>query len=102
MDAPRAERWADHDYPADREMVRRFFHGVKLRIVGTIALLVGGLAWVLIYLAFYAGRFAWYQNLAVVLVSFLVVPAVVVGMWISWGLSMGRRFGHGPWHHDFP
>jgi hypothetical protein len=82
--------------------VGNFFRGVRRRIVATIALLVGGLCWVILYLAFLAGRFAWYQNLGIVLVSFLVVPAVVVVMWIYWGISVGRRFGRALWHDDFP
>jgi len=80
----------------------RFFRGLKVRILATVGLLVGGLCWVILYLAFLAGHFAWYQNLAIVLVSFLVVPAVVVMMWIYWGIAVGRRFGHAFWDDDFP
>ncbi|HYA70179.1 MAG TPA: hypothetical protein VEH28_02260 [Thermoplasmata archaeon] len=74
-----------------------FFRGLKVRIVATVALLLGGLCWVILYLAFFAGRFPWYQNLAIVLVSFLVVPTVVVVMWVLWGLKIGRRFRDGFW-----
>ncbi len=90
------------EFLAGPEVEGHFFRGLKARIVATVALLVGGLCWVILYLAFLAGRFAWYQNLAIVLVSFLVVPAVVVVMWIYWGMSVGRRFGHAFWHDDFP
>jgi len=79
-----------------------FFAGIKARILATIGLLVGGLCWVILYLAFLAGKFAWYQNLAIVLVSFLVVPTVVVVMWILWGMKVGRRFHHAFWDDDFP
>jgi hypothetical protein len=79
-----------------------FFRGLRRRIVATVVLLVGGLCWVVLYLAFLAGRFPWYQNLAIVLVSFLVVPAVVVVMWIFWGISVGRRFHQAFWDDDFP
>jgi len=78
-----------------------FFRGLRRRLFATVGLLVGGLVWVILYLAFLAGRFAWYQNLAVVLVSFLVVPAVVVAMWIAWGLSLGRRLHRTFWSDDF-
>ena len=53
-----------------------------------------------LYLAFLAGRFAWYQNLAVVLVSVLVVPTVVVVMWVLWGMKVGRRFRTEFWGDD--
>jgi len=87
--------------PTPRE-VRRFFRGLKVRIGATIALLVGGLSWVLLYLAFYASRFSWFQNLAVVLVSLVAVPTAVVAMWVSWGLSNGRRFHPPFWNDEFP
>ena len=79
-----------------------FFRGLRRRIVSTVGLLVGGLVWVILYLAFLAGRFAWNQNLAVVLATLLVVPAVVVVMWVSWGWAMGRRFHPACWDDDLP
>jgi len=88
----------DRTFPPGPEEAGPFFRGLKARIVATIALLVGGLCWVILYLAFLAGRFAWYQNLAIVLVSFIVVPAVVVVMWIFWGMSVGRRFRRAFWN----
>lgn len=79
-----------------------FFRGLKARIIATLVLLVGGLCWVILYLAFLAGRFPWYQNLAIVLVSFLLVPVAVVVMWVFWGMSVGRRFRQAFWGGDFP
>lgn len=79
-----------------------FFRGLRARIIATIVLLVGGLSWVILYLAFLAGRFAWYQNLAIVLVSFLLVPAAVVVIWVLWGMSVGRRFHRAFWDDEFP
>jgi len=90
------------DFPIRPEGAGYFFRGLRARIVATVGLLVGGLCWVILYLAFLAGRFAWYQNLAIVLVSFLVVPAVVVVMWMYWGIGVGRRFGRAFWDDDFP
>jgi ABC-type amino acid transport system permease subunit len=88
-------------FPPGPEEAAPFFRGLKARIAATIALLVGGLCWVILYLAFLAGRFAWYQNLAIVLVSFIVFPAVVVVMWVFWGVSVGRRFRRAFWDDDF-
>ncbi|HTT45612.1 MAG TPA: hypothetical protein VMH38_06315 [Thermoplasmata archaeon] len=79
-----------------------FFRGLKARVVATVGLLIGGLCWVILYLAFLAGHFAWYQNLAIVLVSFLVFPTVVIVMWVAWGIRVGRRFRHAIWDNDFP
>jgi hypothetical protein len=79
-----------------------FFRGLKARIVATLALLVGGLCWILLYLAFLAGRFSWYQNLAIVLVSLIVVPVAVVVMWVLWGMKVGRRFRDAFWDDGPP
>ena len=89
-------------FRAGPEEAAPFFAGLKSRIVATVGLLIGGLCWVILYLAFLAGRFPWYQNLAIVLVSFLVVPTLVVVMWILWGISVGRRFHHAFWDDNFP
>jgi hypothetical protein len=89
-------------FPAEPAEAVPFFRGLRIRIGATIALLVGGLCWVFLYLAFLAGRFAWYQNLAIVLVSFLVVPAIVVLMWISWGVGVAGRVRHAFWDDEFP
>jgi len=77
-----------------RNPVRPLVTGLKVRIVASVGLLVGGLVFVMLYLAFLAERFAWYQNLAVILSALLVVPVGVLLMWVLWGLSLGRRYGH--------
>lgn len=83
------------------ERGRRMLAGLKIRIAATFALAVGGIVWLLLYVAFWAGRFAWFQNLAVILSTVLVVPASIVAMWILWGVGMHRRFWSegpfGPW-----
>jgi uncharacterized membrane protein len=71
--------------------MRPFLTGLKIRIVATVTMLVGGLVFVLLYLAFLADRFAWYQNLAVILSALLVVPTGVLVMWVLWGLNLGRH-----------
>jgi ABC-type spermidine/putrescine transport system permease subunit II len=70
---------------------RMIFRGWMARVVATVGLLVGGLVGVVLYLAFWAGRFPWYQNLAVVFSTLLVVPVIVFVMWVHWGVSVARR-----------
>lgn len=62
-----------------------------MRVVATAGVLVGGLVWILLYAAFWAGHFAWYQNLAIIMSTFLVVPSIVVVIWVLWGIGLGRR-----------
>jgi hypothetical protein len=83
MRSSRVERW---------ERGGEMFRGLKTRVVVTVGLLAGGLVWIVLYLAFLAGHFAWYQNLAIILSTFIVVPTVVLVMWVLWGLGIGRRF----------
>jgi ABC-type amino acid transport system permease subunit len=92
----------DPTFPPSPEDATPFFRGLRARIVATIGILVGGLCWIILYLAFLAGKFPWYQNLAIVLVSFVAIPTVVVVMWILWGISVGRRVHSAFWRDQFP
>jgi hypothetical protein len=83
MESVRAERW----YRG-----RELFRGLRARVAATVGLLAGGLVWVVLYLAFFAGHFAWYQNLAILLATLVIVPSVLLVMWILWGIAVGRRF----------
>jgi predicted RND superfamily exporter protein len=73
----------------------RSLWGVGRRIAASALLLVGGLSFLLLYLAFVAERFAWYQNLAVVLSVLMLLPTVLALIWISWGLAIGRSWADG-------
>ena len=85
------------DGPRETHIVRE----VKVRIIASIAALAGGLVFVVLWLGFLATRFPWYSNLAVVLATFLIVPALLVALWVHWGMSVGsrlaRRFGGPGW-----
>jgi hypothetical protein len=74
------------------EMGQSVLGGLKTRIIASVALLAGGFAFAVLYLAFYATQFTWYQNLAILLVDLVVVPALLAVMWVSWGMGVGRRF----------
>jgi hypothetical protein len=74
---------------------RSILSGLRTRIVATVGLLTGGFAFAVLFLAFFATKFTWYQNLAILLVDLMVVPAVLIVMWISWGVGIGRRFHDG-------
>lgn len=76
------------------ETGRRLLRGLAWRIGATAGFVAGGFVFVLLYLAFWASRFAWYQNLAVVLSAGIIVPTAVILLWVSWGLALGRRFSH--------
>jgi hypothetical protein len=69
------------------------WRGLRRRVAATFGLMVGGFVWLVLYAAFLASRFAWYENLAVVVCSLLVGIAAISALWILWGLGIHRRFG---------
>lgn len=56
----------------------------SLSIIGT----VGWLIFIIIWFAFYASDYSWEKNLAVFLLSILIVFFAIVGMWAIWSLRM--------------
>jgi hypothetical protein len=70
---------------------RGILRGLWVRIWGTVALLTGGLLFVILYLGFLATRFPWYENLAVVLSTIILVPVLAIAIWASWALGFARK-----------
>ncbi len=56
------------------------------RVVGTVVAFFGWLAFVVLYLAFYAPNFNFWQSLAVFIASGSIVIAIVAVLWIKWAL----------------
>lgn len=61
---------------------------VSLSIIAFIALIV----FVVLWLFFFADKFTIYQNLAVLLVAFLIFIAIMGTSWAHWGLKYGRKY----------
>jgi len=57
------------------------------RISLSIGAGVGWLIFLIIWLAFFAGNYTVYQNVAIVLISILVVFIILGGSWASWGIK---------------
>jgi hypothetical protein len=68
-----------------------FFRSIRRRVLASIAGSVGWLSLTLLYLAFWAQGFSLLQNIVIVVVSLLVLGAVLIGSWISFGF---RFVGH--------
>lgn len=64
--------------------------GLAPRVAVTIVVGIGWLIFLILFLAFYAGGFNIWQNLAIMLVSLLVVGAILGPMWAYWGMKTGR------------
>ncbi len=67
--------------------------GFGWRVSLTILLGVGWLAFLILFLFFWAGQYNFYEDLAIVIVSILVVFGVLAAMWASFGLKMAEKVG---------
>ncbi len=74
------------------EMDPRGTPGFGWRVALSIIVGVGWLAFLILWLFFYAGDFNIYQNIAVFIVSILVLGGVMGAAWASWGLKYGRKW----------
>jgi hypothetical protein len=81
-------RWTTRHPPFG---LRRVLPGFKARVVGSIALLTGGIVFIVGYLGVLAIHYPWYTNAAVVVSTLIVVPVALVVMWVLWGLGIGDR-----------
>jgi hypothetical protein len=69
--------------------------GLVWRTVLTVIVLAGALVGSLWYVAFEAKGFSLFQQLAVVLIAFIIAVAIVSIVWITWA---GRRGWMRAWH----
>jgi len=69
-----------------------FFGSIRRRVLASVAATAGWLCLVLLYLAFWAAGFSLFQSIVVVVVSLLVLAAVLLGAWISFGLRFVGRW----------
>jgi len=61
---------------------------VSLSIIALFALI----AFIVIWLFFYADAFTLYQNVAVTIAAFLVFLAAMGAAWVHWGIKYGKKF----------
>jgi hypothetical protein len=57
------------------------------RVAGTVIVGVCWISFILLFLAFYAGNFNFWQNLAILIVSVIVACGIAAAMWIKWALG---------------
>ncbi len=63
---------------------------VKWRMIITFIMGFGWLAFLIVWLFFYAGDFNIYQNIAVFILSILVLGGVIGGIWMLFGIGKKR------------
>ena len=66
--------------------------GFGLRVALSIVVFFGLIAFVILWLFFFADSFNLYQNLAMLLIAILVFVGLMGAGWASWGIKYGRKF----------
>ncbi len=66
--------------------------GMASRVAITIIIFFGLLIFAIIYVAFFASAFSFYQKIAVIVVALLVATAILGAMWASWGIKYGKDY----------
>ncbi len=68
-------------------MDKKMMPGMASRVAGSILVVFGWAAFIILYAVFYASGFTLFQNLAIIFASFLVGMALLGAMWASWGMK---------------
>ncbi|MCU0852733.1 MAG: hypothetical protein MUC90_05715 [Thermoplasmata archaeon] len=83
-----------HISDEERNMFRT--PGFAWRVGLSIFVVFGWLAFVIVWLFFYAGDYDVFQNIAIFLVSIIVGIGILAGAWATWGIRYASQFGgHG-------
>jgi hypothetical protein len=70
--------------------------GFAWRVGLSIAVVFGWLAFLIIWLFFYAAEFDVFQNIAIFLVSVLVGVGILAAAWATWGIRYAKSIGKEP------
>ncbi len=65
------------------------------RVSLSIIVSIGWLVFLILWLFFYASDFTVYENIAIVVVSILIMVAILGASWASWGIKYGPKCGKG-------
>ena len=80
----------DNDEEICKDMMKT--KGFGWRVSLSIIMSVGWLIFLIIWMFFYASGFNVYQNIAIFLVSLLIVGGVLGAAWAPWGIKHEHRF----------
>ncbi len=65
--------------------------GEAWRAAVSAVVAIGWLIFMIVFLFFYAKYYSIYENIAIFLVSVLVMAAILAPMWIVWGMRNARK-----------
>lgn len=65
--------------------------GFRWKVSLSIIVSIGWLVFLILWFAFYASNYTVYQNIAIILVSILIMCAILGASWASWGIKYGWK-----------
>ncbi len=66
--------------------------GLGLRVAISIIVVFGWLIYAIVHVVFLWENFSTTQNLALIIIAFLVGIAILGAMWASWGINISKEF----------
>ena len=87
-----SELWGNYEFMENPDEVK-MRQSLGWRPTFSIVAGVGWLIFLIAWLAFYAFNYVWEQNIAIILLSILVMVLLLGGVWAAWGLRMIPREG---------
>jgi heme/copper-type cytochrome/quinol oxidase subunit 4 len=76
--------------------------GFGWRVGISIFIVFGWLAFLILWLFFYADEYGVFQNIAILLVSIIIGIGMLAAIWVSWGLRFAGQFKETEWKMDKP
>jgi RsiW-degrading membrane proteinase PrsW (M82 family) len=66
--------------------------GLGSRVAVSIVVVFGWLIYAIIHVVFFWDNFSTIQNIALIIIAFLIGIAILGAMWASWGINLGKQF----------
>lgn len=66
--------------------------GLGLRVAASIIVVFGWLIYAIVHVVFFWENFSTTQNLALIIIAFLIGVAILGVMWASWGINISKQF----------
>ncbi len=66
--------------------------GLGSRVALSIIVVFSWLIYAIIHVVFFWENFSTTQNIALIIIAFLIGVAILGAMWASWGINVGKKF----------
>ncbi len=63
---------------------------LRVRVMASIILGVAWLVFILLFAAFWSTGYSLFQDIVILIVSFVILAGVLGAMWASWGMRFAR------------